>query len=248
MKQFICFFSGLLLLFVSTTRVVAQEVSDYSQLSDEDYSKIVLPPLSVLFENAKNSPIYEMADVKARIERKLLQKEKWSFLGFFSLRGSYQYGMFGNESTYTDVAVAPYLTYSTQAQNGYTVGAGLSIPLNDLFDLKGRVSRQRLTLRSAELEREMKYDEIKKSIIEMYTMAISQMKVLQMRSESLVLANVQYEISEKNFANGTIESTDLSTDKERQSQAREAYENSKFELTKSLMILEVISRTPIIRK
>ena len=164
-------------------------MSDYSQLSEEDYSKIVLPPLSVLFENAKNSPIYEMADVKARIERKLLQKEKWSFLGFFSLRGSYQYGMFGNESTYTDVAVAiSYLLHSSA--NGYTVGAGLSIPLNDLFDLKGRVSRQRLTLRSAELEREMKYDEIKKSIIEMYTMAISQMKVLQMRSESLVLANV----------------------------------------------------------
>ena len=38
MKQFIYFFSGLLLLFISTTRVVAQEVSDYSQLSEEDYS------------------------------------------------------------------------------------------------------------------------------------------------------------------------------------------------------------------
>lgn len=118
----------------------------------------------------------------------------------------------------------------------------------NLFDLKGRVSRQRLTLRSAELEREVKYDEIKKNIIEMYAMATSQMKVLQMRSESLVLANVQYEISEKNFANGTIESTELAADKERQSSAREAYEKSKFELTKSLMILEVISRTPIIRK
>ena len=59
MKQFICFFSGLLLLFVSTTRVVAQEVSDYSQLSEEDYSKIVLPPLSVLFENAKNFDKYK---------------------------------------------------------------------------------------------------------------------------------------------------------------------------------------------
>ena len=35
-----------------------------------------------------------------------------------------------------------------------------------------------------------------------------------MRSESLVLANVQYEISEKNFANGTIESSDLAVDKE----------------------------------
>ena len=108
------FFFGVITSVRLYTRVVAQEVSDYSQLSEEDYTKIVLPPLSVLFENAKNSPIYEMADVKARIERKLLQKEKWSFLGFFSLRGSYQYGMFGNESTYTDVALAPYLTYSTQ--------------------------------------------------------------------------------------------------------------------------------------
>lgn len=248
MKYLYIVFSGLLILFASANRVVAQEVADISQLNDDDYKKIVLPPLSVLFENAKNSPIYEMADVKATIERKLLRKEKWAFLGFFSLRGSYQYGMFGNESTYTDVALAPYLTYSTQAQNGYTVGAGVSIPLDDLFDLKGRVNRQRLSLRSAELEREVKYDEIKKNIIEMYAMATSQIKVLQMRSESLVLANVQYEISEKNFANGTIESSDLAVDKERQSTAREAYENSKFELTKSLMILEVISRTPIIRK
>ena len=248
MKRFISIFLGLFLLSVSTTRTVAQEVSDYSRLSEEDYTKIVLPPLSVLFENAKHSPIYEMADVKATVERKLLQKEKRAFLGFFSLRGSYQYGMFGNESTYTDVAVVPYLTYSTQAQNGYTLGAGVNIPLDNLFDLKGRVSRQRLTLKSAELEREIKYDEIKKNIIEMYAMATSQIKVLQMRSENLVLANVQYEISEKNFANGTIESSDLSMDKERQSTAREAYENSKFELTKSLMILEVISRTPLIRK
>lgn len=248
MKYFIYLISGVLFFFASTTRVVAQEPDVISQLSEEDYSKIELPPLSVLFENAKNNPIYEMADVKAAIERKLLKKEKWSFLGFFTLRGSYQYGMFGNESTYTDVMVAPYLTYSTQAQNGYTVGAGINIPLDDLFDLKRRVSRQKLTLRSAELEREIKYDEIKKNIIEMYAMVTSQMQVLQMRSESLVLTNVQYGISEKNFANGTIDSSELAVDKERQSTAREAYEKSKFELTKSLMILEVISRTPIIRK
>lgn len=248
MKQYIYIFLGLLLLSTSATHVVAQEVGNYSQLSEDDYSNIILPPLDVLFENAKNNPIYEMADVKAAIERKLLSKEKRAFLGFFSLRGSYQYGMFGNEATYTDVAIAPYLTYSTQAQNGYTLGAGINIPLDLLFDLKARVTRQKLTLRGAELEREIKYDEIKKNIIETYAAAISQIKILKMRSESLILANVQYEISEKNFANGTIESTDLATDKERQSQARESYENSKFELTKSLMVLEVISRTPIIRK
>ena len=152
MKQIIYSCLGLLLLFTSNTPIVAQEVSDYTQLSEEDYSNITLPPLSVLFENAKDNPIYEMADVKAAVERKLLAKEKRAFLGFFSLRGSYQYGTFGNESTYTDVYVEPYPTYSTQAQNGYTVGAGVSIPLDDLFDLKARVSRQKLNLKSAELE------------------------------------------------------------------------------------------------
>lgn len=248
MKYFRYVFVGFVFLFATICRIGAQEVSDVSQLSEEDYSRIELPPLSVLFENAKNNPIYELADVKATIERKLLKKEKWAFLGFFSLRGSYQYGMFGNESTFTDVAVAPYLSYSTQAQNGYTVGAGMSIPLDDLFDLKGRVNRQRLTLKSAELEREIKYDEIKKNIIEVYAMAISQLKVLQTRSENMVLASIQYGISEKNFANGTIDSDELATNKEKQSQAEEAYEKSKFELTKSLMILEVFSRTPIIRK
>lgn len=238
----------LLFLFAAARSVAAQEVNDYSKIIEENYTKIVLPPLDVLFENAKNTPIYELAAVKTAIERKLLAKEKRAVLGFFSLRGSYQYGMFGNESTFTDVAIAPYMSYSTQAQNGYTVGAGISIPLDQLFDLKGRITRQKLTVKTAELEREIKYDEIKKTIIEMYAMATSQLKVLQMRSESLVLANVQYEISEKNFANGIIESTELAVDKERQSQARETFEKSKFELTKSLMILEVISRTPIIKK
>ena len=40
MKQFIYLFSGLLLLFASTPRVVAQEIGDYSQLNDEDYSML----------------------------------------------------------------------------------------------------------------------------------------------------------------------------------------------------------------
>ena len=81
----------------------------------------------------------------------------------------------------------------------------------------------------------MKYDEIKKNIIEMYAMATSQIRVLKMRSESLVLANVQYEISEKNFANGTIESSDLAVDNERESTAREANENTKLDFTKGLI-------------
>jgi len=156
--------------------------------------------------------------------------------------------MFGNEGTYTDVAIAPYLTYTTQAQRGYTVGAGVNIPIDGLFDLKARVNRQKLAVKSAALEKEIKYEEMKREIIEMYTTATSQLSVLKLRAEALELATLQYEIAEKNFSNSTIDTGDLSVEKQRQSTAMEAYEKSKFELTKSLMMLEVITRTPILRK
>lgn len=249
MKHF-CYLHSLYLfvLCIIPSTIHAQEVHDYSKLTTTDYKDLVLPPLDLLFENAKNGPIYQLAQVKEQIEHKMLAKEKRAFLGFFSLRGSYQYGMFGNESTYTDVAISPYLTYTTQAQNGYTVGGGVNIPLDDLFDLKARVKRQKLNIKSAALEKEIKYEEIKREIIEMYTTANSQLSVLKLRAEALELATLQYEIAEKNFANSSIDTGDLSVEKQRQSSAMEAYEKSKFELTKSLMILEVITRTSILRK
>ena len=87
-----------------------------------------------------------------------------------------------------------------------------------------------------------------KEIIVLYATATSQLSVLTLRAEALELATVQYSIAEKDFANGTIESSTLSVEKGRQSTALEAFEKSRFELTKSLMILEVITRTPILRK
>ncbi|WP_195449582.1 TolC family protein [Bacteroides nordii] len=249
MKHFCCLYSfSILLLCTVPSLMKAQEANDYSRPEQADYTKITLPPLDSLFENAKGGPTYELAQVKEQIERKLLAKEKKAFLGFFSLRGSYQYGMFGNEGTYTDVAIAPYLTYTTQAQRGYTVGAGVNIPIDGLFDLKARVNRQKLAVKSAALEKEIKYEEMKREIIEMYTTATSQLSVLKLRAEALELATLQYEIAEKNFSNSTIDTGDLSVEKQRQSTAMEAYEKSKFELTKSLMMLEVITRTPILRK
>ena len=247
MKQIRYHFGGLLFLIASIGSVTAQEVSDYSKLQPSDYSSITLPPLDLLFENAKSAPTYELATVKEQIERKLLAKEKRAFLGFFSLRGSYQYGMFGNESTYTDVAIAPYLTYATQAQNGYTVGAGINIPLDGLFDLTARVKRQKLSVRTGLVERVFMFEELNKEIIHMYATASSQLSILRLNAEALVLANVQYSIAEKDFSNGVINSGALSTEKSRQSIAQEKFESSKFELTKSLMILEVITRTPILK-
>lgn len=71
-----------LLLFSPVSFANAQETSDFSKLNPEDYTNISLPPLDLLFENAKGGPIYELASVKEQIERKLLAKERRAFLVF----------------------------------------------------------------------------------------------------------------------------------------------------------------------
>lgn len=236
------------LLFSIAQTVRGQEISDFTKLKPEDYTQLSLPPLDLLFENAKGAPSYELAQVQEQIQRKLLAKEKRAVLGFFSLRGSYQYGMFGNEATFTDVATVPYLSYTTAAQNGYTIGAGINIPLDGLFDLGARIKRQKLNVLSAELQTKIKFEEVKREIVQLYATATAQINVLRLRSESLILSSVQYDIVEKDFTSGKVDSGVLSTEKEKQAVAQERFENSKFELTKSLMILEIITRTPILRK
>lgn len=226
----------------------AQTDISFEKINIGDYNKIALPPLNVLFENAKNNPVYELAELKAQIELNNLHKEKKAWLNYFSLRGSYQYGMFGNESTYTDVYTPVYFNYSTAAQNSYSIGAGISIPLDHFFDLKGRVNRQKMLAKSAALEKELKFEEIKKEIIVLYSNALSQLNVLKLRSESLVITSAHYEIAEKNFANGTIDSGELSVEKQRQTVSLEQYENTKAELTKNLLILETITQTPILNR
>lgn len=244
------FFLTIFFLFCTfqTVELQAQKNVELSEFNIDDYKKISLPPLDILYENAKNNPVYELAEVKEQIEISNLRKEKKAWLNYFSLRGSYQYGMFGNESTYTDVYTPVYFNYSTAAQNSYSVGAGISIPLDHLFDLKGRSNRQKMLVKSAALEKEQKFEEIKKEIIVLYSNALSQLNVLKLRSESLVITSAHYEIAEKNFANGSIDSGELSLEKQRQTDSLEQYENTKAELTKNLLILETITQTPILNR
>lgn len=243
-------FLTLLLLQTGALKLIAQEitVSDYSTLQTNDYLNLKLPPLDSLFENAKQGPIYQLAAVKEQIEKKILAKERKAFLSFFSIRGSYQYGTFSNDASYSDLITPVISTYSTAAQTNYTVGGAVSIPLDGLFDLAPRVRRQKLLVKTAQLEREMKFEELKREIIQLYVTANAQLNTLKLRAEAVVLETAQYEITEKDFTNGTIESKELSNQKSTQSHAIENYENSKAELNKSLMILEVITHSTIIKK
>jgi outer membrane protein TolC len=242
----------LLILFSITfllpSQSYAQDVSDFTHMNATDFQKITLPPLSLLFENAKKSPRYEMYNVQAQIQNSLLTQTKKNILGFFSLRGSYQYGRFANDGYYSDVLTPAVSTYSSTSQNLYAVGAAVSIPLDKLFDLGPSVRRQKLAVRSAELERDMHFEEIQRDIIDCYSRIILDTNTLKLNNEAVIQATAQYEIAERNFVNGKITPLDLSNSKSAQSVTKEKYEDTRADLIKNLMLLEVISHTSLTKK
>jgi Outer membrane protein len=244
----------LVIFFASfiTDKCIAQNedatISDYSELSNNEIQNINLPSLSLLFENAKRSPIYQFQENDILIQKMLLSRQKRDFLSFFSIRGSYQYGRMANDAYYSDVYTPATTNFSSTTQRLYSVGAGVSIPLDKLFDIRPSIKRQRLAIRSAELEREIKFEELKKQIIELYSSVMLNISTLKICNDALVQTTVQYEYTENKFANGKATPTDLAVAKSTQSQSKQTFETCKNALIRDMMTLELLSHTSLFKK
>lgn len=236
---------GICIFFVISP-VLAQ--NNLETLTADDFLKLSIPSLDILFENAKNSAAVDFYNVKMEEEASALKTEKRSWMKYFKLASSYQWGLMGVNTSFSDNDTPLFYQYSGARQSWYNVGVQLSIPLDDLLDKANRIDRQKLKTKATKVEMEKWHDEQKLRIIEVYTAAIKELAVLKLKAEALAFANAQYMEGERDFLNGRITSVELSVIKSRQMNSLETYENTKAELSKALLKLEVLSQTKIINR
>ena len=217
-------------------------------LSPDDYLNLQLPPLEVLFENAKNSAAVDFYKVKMEEEASALKTEKRSWLKYFRFNSTYQWGLMGINTSFSDIDTPLFYQYSGARQNWYNVGVSLSIPFDDFFDRRNRITRQKLKTKATEVEMEKWHDEQKIRIIEMYTKAVKELSVLRLKAESLSFANAQFELAQQDFLNGNIQAGDLGQIKSMQMNSLESYEQTRSELNLALLQLEVLSKTRILNR
>ncbi len=213
-----------------------------------DYTKLLLPPLEELFENAKKSPSVEMFESKMMEQDNLLKSEKRSWLKYFKVGGSWQYGNIGVNSMFTDQNTPLFYQYSGARQNALFVSGTVSVPFDDVFDRSNRVKRQKMQRRSTELEMEKWFDEQKLRIIDSYVKLTNAMSVLKKKAENLTLTEAQVKSLEADFANGNAKIADLSSAKKMEVEAYETFKITEGTITAELLHLEILSRTKIISK
>ena len=217
-------------------------------LSPDDYLNLQLPPLEVLFENAKNSAAVDLYKVKMEEEASALKTEKRSWLKYFRFNSTFQLGLMGINTSFSDIDTPLFYQYSGARQNWYNVGVSLSIPFDDFFDRRNRITRQKLKTQATRVEMEKWHDEQKLKIIEMYTKAVKELSVLKLKAESLSFANAQFELAQQDFLNGNIEVGNLGQIKSMQMNALESYEQTRSELNRALLQLEILSKTKILNR
>ena len=238
----------VLLLACMTTAKAQINVSNVTKLTMEDYLALELPALGTLLENAKQNPTVEFYDTKTEEEKSVLKSERRSWLTYIKLNATYQYGHMNDNSVLYDANIPVYNQFRGKEQSWYNVGASLSLPLSEIFDRRNRIRRQRLKIKETELEVGRWHDDQSLKIIDAYTAAIQNLSMLKARAEAVTLAQAQYKISEADFINGKLDAQTLSRQKNIESQAVADYEQTKSQLNKALLRLEVLSRTKIINQ
>lgn len=206
-----------------------------------------LPPIEVLYEGARKSSMVEFFGHRMEGQELALKTERRRWLSYFSVYGSYQYGVMGI-NTYSNIgADMPIIyEYSAGSQLWYNVGASVRIPLDQLFDRRNKIRTQQLKIDETVKEQEMWYDEQKTEIIKLYYEAEKMLNTLKFLVDNYQHAATQYDIMQQEYILGNINMQGLATSKSMHVQAFTQLEEVKSLLKIVISQLEILSNTKIL--
>ena len=218
---------------------------DSSETSEINFSTFHLPPLSVLFENAKENPQI-LQEIKAH-ELAIAQvaKQKRHIFSYVYGHASYSYGkadMWGNNSS----------TYSTMIyqfqgseQNYWNVGVNISVPLEDILDLGAAVKRKKLEAEMQRYKRNQAFDELKLRIGTLYAQITNNLVLLKTAGEAAAIYQGAGQLNQEQFHQGEMNIEDFAYTKQHEMGVVTQYQALQTQVVTDILTLEILTHTPI---
>ena len=225
---------------------IAAGFFDSSKDKDINFSEFHLPPLAVLFENAKSTPQIMTLEKARQLAQAEVAKQKRHIFSYITGRASYNYGktdMWGNNST-----TASPMVYQFQGseQSYWNVGASLSLPLDDVLDLGAAVKRKKLEADQAVLAKDIAYDQLKLQIATLFVKITNDLVTLKTIGEGAAAYQGAGALTREDFENGNLSIEEFAYTKQRESQQVTNYQTLQTSITTDILTLEILTHTPII--
>ena len=225
---------------------IAAGFFDSSKDKDINFSEFHLPPLSVLFENAKSTPQILSLEKARQIAQAEVAKQKRHIFSYLSARGSYSYGkgdMWGNNSgAYTPMV----MQYQGTESNYWNVGVNLNLPVEDILDLTAAVKRKRLEVDRAVIEKDIAYDQLKLQIASLYVKITNNLVTLKTLGEAAAAYQGAGALTREDFENGNMDIAAYAHTKLYESSQVSSYQAMQTTITTDIVTLEILTHTPII--
>jgi len=225
---------------------IAAGFFDSSKDKEINFSEFHLPPLAILFENAKASPQIMSLEKAREIAQAEVAKQKRHIFSYISARGSYSYGkgdMWGSSSS----AYSPMLMqYQGTESNYWNIGVSLNLPLEDILDLTAAVKRKRLEVDQAVIKKDIAYDQLKLQIATLFVRITNNLVALKATGEASAAYLGAGSLNREDFENGNQSISAYAYDKQREVGSVQAYQSLQTSITTDIITLEILTHTPII--
>ena len=219
---------------------------DSSVEKDINFSTFKLPPLAVLFENAKANPnILHMAKLQQIAEADVIKQKKHIF-SYITGHASYSYGKNDVWNMNGEQFVMSPMQHNGQKQNYWNIGVNLNLPLEDLLDLTHSVKRKKLLVDDAQILKDQAYDELKLQIVTLYIRITNNLTALKTAGENAAAYQGAEALNEVEFHHGNMEIEDYAYTGLRGQGAVNTYQSLLTSITTDIMTLEILTHTPII--
>jgi len=225
---------------------IAAGFFDSSKDKDINFSEFHLPPLAILFENAKSNPQLMSLEKAREIAVAEVAKQKREIFSYINGHASYSYGktdLWGNNST-----TASPMIYQFQGseQSYWNVGANLSIPLEAILDYGPSIRRKKLEVDQAVIQKDIAYDQLKTQIATLYVKITNDLVALKTQGEAAAAYQGAGALNREDFENGNMNIEDFAWTKLHEVQVVTQYQALQTTITTDILTLEILTHTPII--
>lgn len=219
---------------------------DASNEKDINFSEFHLPPLAVLFENAKSNPQILSLEKARQLAEAEVAKQKRHIFSYVTGHASYSYGIgdtWGNSSSaYTQTIYQ----YQGSKQAYWNIGINLAIPVEDILDLTAAVKRKRIDVEKAVIDKDIAYDQLKLQIATLYIKITNDLVSLKTMGEAAAASQGAGALNREDFENGNLDIAAFADTKMQESGQVQSYQSAQTEITTNIITLEILTHTPII--
>ncbi len=219
---------------------------DSSENSTINFSEFHLPPLAVLYENAKQNPeILSLAKAQEIAEAEVAKQKRHIFSYVYG-HASYSYGktdMWGQGSTSYNLVLQQY---QGNTQSYWNVGINLSVPLEDILDLTAAVKRKRLLVDQERIKKDKAFDDLKLQIATLYIKITNNLVALKTSSEAAAIYQGAGALNQEDFHQGNMSIEDFAYTKLREISVVKEYQTMQTQITSDIITLEILTHTPIL--